>query len=112
MFLSRNINPTHRDISDYVTLPDGKIVHRFAILTTSLVHYDVWEPSKMMGAHSTITVINGSWYGSVTSRPLPAELDALTPGSEGRIKAVTAWQDANYALAEALIKATFPQDFA
>ena len=116
MNLERNINPTQAHINDYVTLDNGMIANRYGICCTSIIAYEVWEPSQCGGAHSTITTIDGKWYGSITTRPLPPEIDAL-PGwragfwPEERIAAAEAFYAKNEQEAEKIIKATFSQDF-
>ena len=118
MNLLRTINPTYQDISEYIPLSDGKIAHRYNILCTNAVAYEVWEPSEGIGpnSHSTITTIEGKWYGSMTTRPLPPEIETLPGWMPGywpaeRIAAVDAYHKALEQEAEAIIKATWPQDF-
>lgn len=117
MDLTRNINPTQQHISEFVSLESGMIAHRFSIACTSRIAYEVYEPSQCGGAHSSITTIDGKWYGTLTTRPLPPEIDALPgyrPGfwPEERIAAVDAFHAELEQQAEAIIRQTFPQDFA
>lgn len=119
--LIRDINPTQAYINEYVHLDNGMVVNRYSLCMSTLVDYEVWEPlthypTAPYSSHSTQTTIDGKQYGSLTTRALPPELDALpgwTPGfwPEERIAAVHAWQAENEREAEAIIKATFPQDF-
>lgn len=124
--LSQNINPEQLDIDEWVVLAETNeqgnhyLVHRYSILTTSYVCYAVYEPSALMGNHSTITTreetrpdgsIYVTWLGDVTTRRLPDALEAMTPGSQERIKAVDAYLDGWKAFAESLIRSAFPQDF-
>jgi len=113
MNLTRNINPTHSDISEWVRLPDGKIAHRFDIIGTPIVAYEVYEPYQ---GHSTMTTYEGQWLGSFTTRPLPPEIEALPGYKHGcwpveRITAVKAYHAALEQESEAIIRVTFPQDF-
>lgn len=109
--LYRDVNPSREHVHDCVTLPDGKIVQKYSIIGTTLVDYTVWEPSRMMGAHSTITTFDGKWYGSITTRPLPAEIEALPVGSEERSISCNAFFCDNEEEAKAIVRSTFPQDF-
>jgi hypothetical protein len=115
--LIRNINPKQEHINEYVHLPNGMVVHRYGILCTSYVDYQVWEPTSLRGSHhSTLTTIEGKWYGTITSRPLPPELEAMPGWKPGfwpvaRIAAVQDWRAKNEAEAEEIIRSTFPQDF-
>lgn len=115
--LMRSVNPTKADCDEWVELPDGKVAHRYNILTTTYVCYAVYEPSSLMGNHSTITSTEKhGWLGDITTRRLPPELDALPgwrPGywPEDRIAQVTAWQREQDAEAEAIIRAIWPKDF-
>ena len=116
--LSQNINPTQLDIDEWKELAETNeqgnayIARRYGILTTSYVCYAVYEPSALMGNHSTIMVHNGKWLGEVTTRRLPDALEAMKPGSQERINTVTAYLDGWKAFAESLIRSAFPQDFA
>ena len=110
--LDRNINPTQQPISEYKDMGNHTVAHRYGICTTSIVAYDIWEPSALMGKHSTITTIDGKWYGSLPTRYLPQEIDALPAGSDERIAAVDAVHAELERQAETLVKAAFPQDFA
>ena len=113
-----SINPNHQDINEWKVLDETNeqgnhyLAHRYNILTTSYVCYAVYEPSALMGNHSSITHNDTyGWLGDVTTRRLPDALEALTPGSQERIKAVTTYLDGWKAFAESLIHAAFPQDF-
>lgn len=110
--MARNINPSRTPIREVVRRGDGVIVSRYSLVSTSYVDYEVWEPSQPMHAHSTITTIDGRWYGSLPTRPLPAAIEALCPGSQERQRAVRDFHDEIDAQAAALIRATFPHDFA
>ena len=43
-------------------------IHKIRIIGTSTVVYSAWEPSSVMGPHSTITTFDGSWFGRVGTR--------------------------------------------
>lgn len=94
-------------------------VNKYSILGTTIVDYAVWEADvptagSLYHNHSTITYRDSGsakCLGDVTTRDIPAEMDALPAYSEARSRAVVAWYDANKALARALIYAAFPEDF-
>ncbi len=70
--------------------------------------YEAWEPSGPFGGHSTITTLRGEkWYGSIASRRLPPELEALPARSEERFTRVRAWRLAQETIARAFIRAAF-----
>jgi hypothetical protein len=112
--LSRNINPTQADISQWVELTetneweDHYIAHRYNILTTPFVGYAVYEP---MRNHSSMTTHEGKWLGDVTTRRLPDELEALKPYSKERSDAVTTYFECVKKFAERIVKDTWPEDF-
>jgi len=68
------------------------IVHKTRIIGTNRVIFSAWEPtygSPEKGFnHTTITMINGSWYGKVGTHRLPAY---LTPRPRGRNNTLEAW---------------------
>lgn len=86
--------------------------------------YEVWEVSpplndhggpiscaeKGVRAHSSITLIDGRWYGKLGSRPLPVWMDELlTPMSEDRSRMVSQYHEVNYSQAYELIVQAFPE---
>ena len=92
---------------------DGRtiFVHRYTLaggFGTPHVIFEALEASRVMGGHSTITTTpSGEWVGTLTSRPLPAEIAAL-PVGPARWAALDAWRAANEAEAYAAIMAAFP----
>ena len=74
--------------------------------------FSVWEPTSVGGSgghsHSTITTIDGKWYGRLGTQALPAELDALPALTNERIDAVQAHYDRLYLEAYTLIETAFP----
>ena len=86
----------------------NKVIEKYSIFTTDFVVYCVWEPSAIMWRHSTITTINGKWYGRIGSRPLPPEMDKIPVGPE-RLAAVRKWQEDQYQEAYNLIIGAFPE---
>lgn len=110
-------------VNEWVSLGSGQWVHKYAILGTTVVCYEAYEPyahgfdadGHYYRSHSTITsrddVAEGGWLGDVTTRDLPPEIEALPGGSDERVRAVRAWYDANRAVARQMILAAFPQDF-
>lgn len=56
---------------------------------------EAWEPiDGPTAGHTTIssTIIPSGWHGLVTSRPLPAHIEAMPTGSPERIAAVVDFQ--------------------
>lgn len=90
-------------------------VHRFALAGTGrgtpCVVFEAYEASRVCGEHSTITTLpeglGGAWVGTLTSRPLPAEIAAI-PVGPARWAALAAFRAANEAEAYAAIAAAFP----
>ena len=74
------------------------------ILTTPFIVYAAWEP---LAGHSA-SMFDGAWYGELTARPLPPEIDALPYGSPERHAAVTAWHEDRYQESYAAILAAYP----
>ena len=79
------------------------------IMGTSTTVYEAYEPSSVMGnhssSHSTITMIDGEWYGKIATRRLPADINAMPIGPE-RSAAVDAFHKARYAEAYAAIESS------
>ncbi len=75
----------------------------------SLVVYAAYEPSSYFGPHSTLYTIDGQVHGSIPSRRLPEEIEALKPGSPERLVACDANRRANEAEAYAAIVAAYPE---
>lgn len=88
-----------------------QIVRKSRIIGTRIDVYVVWEPSALTGQHSSLTTIDGKWYGRVGTRPLPAALDALPAMSDERYNAVKRFHEEQYQEAYALIIATHPEAF-
>lgn len=84
-----------------------RIVKRTNIITTDMYVYSVWEPSAVMGRHSTITTFDGVWFGQIGTRPLPANIESLS--GPKRYEAVKAFHAAQYQEAHALIREVFPE---
>ena len=47
--LERNINPTREHINEWKVLENGMIANKYAILSTSIVCYELWVQSSLMG---------------------------------------------------------------
>ena len=112
--LTRAINPTRQHLDEWVELPDGRIAHRYNILSTPLVCYAVWERIE----HILPSGYNGfthqepwGWLGDTTGRPLPPELDALPAMTRERADAVAAYYDCLEQEAEATVRELWPNDF-
>ena len=88
----------------------GKVVRRYNIITTKLYVYDVYEKTAgVTGEHSTITTIDGIWYGRVGTRRLTPELDSLPTYTVERSNAVHGFLQQQYDEAYALIHQAFPE---
>lgn len=85
-----------------------KVIKKYSVAATDLIVYEAWEPSAIMGRHSTITSIDGEWYGRIGTRYLPTELEELPAGSEERLRAVGKWHEDQYEEAYRLILEAFP----
>lgn len=68
-----------------------------------------WTPSSIMGNHSTISTIDGSWYGLVGTERDPELYEHLPGGSEERVAAVLAQRASRAAEARAAIWAAYPR---
>lgn len=89
-----------------------KIVNRYNIALTEVQVYRVFEEYD---GHSIMTSEvcghvgpNHKFWGDVSSRKLPAILDALAPYTKKRSDKVREWLDACYAEAYAAIYKAFP----
>jgi hypothetical protein len=87
-------------------LDGGYIVQRYKILGTDIHVHAVWE---RYSNHSTMTTINGEWYGRIGTRRLPAFMEALPAMSDERSRIVGEWHDAQYAQAYEMILRAFPE---
>lgn len=87
-------------------------VSRYTICTTTTVIYEAAEDAQPFDSHSyypSLGRLDGRWYGTVTSRRLPDELEAMKGGSPERIAAVREFQNARQEEAYAAILAAFPE---
>jgi hypothetical protein len=94
---------------DIRTTDNGIIVKRTRILSTQCVAYSAWERGDILGAHQTITTIDGVWYGTLHSRRDDSSYAHLRGGSDERIAAVRAAYAANDAESYAAIVLVFPE---
>ena len=69
--------------------------------------YSAWEPGEVMNTHSTITCIDGKWYGKVGTEVLPDEINRM-PVDQPRFDAVAKWHTAKWEKAYSLIVAKYP----
>ena len=84
------------------------IVHAVRIIGTPTIVFSAYRYRHNYGDHSTIQSFNGRFYGRVGTQRIPAEIEAMAPGSDERIAAVRAWHEAEYAIAYDAIVAQFP----
>ena len=90
-----------------------KVVRKYSVGATDLIVYEAWEPSARSRRlepvnHSTITTIEGQWYGRIGTRYLPPEIEALPRGDE-RYRAVGKWHEDQYEESYRLIIQAFPE---
>lgn len=86
-----------------------KIVVREVQIVDGRKAYTAWERQDGVACgHSTITTIDGVWFGRIGTRRLPAHLEALPAMTEERLEAVREWQRGEYAEAYDLIYAEHP----
>lgn len=78
------------------------------IIGTPTVVYTAWEPSELVGRHSTVTTYAGEWYGCIGTDPEKSLYDHV-PVGEDRSMAVRDAYEQRYEVAyDAIIKA-FPE---
>lgn len=66
-----------------VIVKDGKtyLVSNYKIIGTREWRVEVYEPTTIgQGGHTTITSEFGKWWGSITSRALPTDINAIPVG--------------------------------
>ena len=104
-----------RKLSDKSITIRGKVVSRINIIGTNTCDYSAWEPTAIMGRHSSITTFGPGgdpfhgrqrWYGRIGSRPLPARIDRIPAGPE-RSRAVDRFQARQDRLGRGLIRRAF-----
>lgn len=86
-----------------------KIIDKYSIIGTNIIVYNAWEPSGVFGRHSTITTIDGKWYGRIGTRWLPPYLENMLAGSLERIQTVSKWLKDQYEEAYTLILQAYPE---
>lgn len=85
------------------------IVLSHRILGTRTTVFEAWEPGDVMDTHSTVTSIDGRWFGHVPSRALPTEIEQMPIATPERIAAVQEFQARNKAEAVEAILAAHPE---
>jgi hypothetical protein len=58
------------------------LVHFYRIIGTPTVVAEVLEPGDLASTHSSVTTVNGKWYGTLGTRVLPKEVDAIPRGDK------------------------------
>jgi hypothetical protein len=85
-------------------------VHKASIAgTRNLIVYAAYEPSSYFGPHSSLMTLDGQTCGSLPSRRLTPELDALPAMTEVRFRAVDAYHQKNCEEAYQAIVAAYPE---
>ena len=91
--------------TDSVTLPDGTIVHQTRTIGTALTVTEAWEPAC---GHTTVRYFDAYAYGLVTSRPIPARVESMRPGSPERLVSTRDYRQALRSYALGCIAEAFP----
>lgn len=86
-------------------------IERTKIIGTNLYVFTAWECDDEHCQHSTIKHIGDVRYGQVSSRRLPAYIEAIPLGSDARLAAVSAWQAGRDAAERRLIESIFPETY-
>lgn len=84
------------------------IVKRFRIIGTNLIIYEAWEPSELMGRHSTVTFIGGKVWGRIGTDPDQSLFEHLPVGDD-RSEAVRKAYQQRYQVAYDAIVEAFPE---
>lgn len=99
------------------TIQDGKrtiYIQKYQIASTRLFVHQALEPVVWKGVapdHSTVSRIEGvdGYVGTISSRALPADLEALAPRSTERATAVQQWHTDCYEESYGFILQAFPE---
>ena len=87
-----------------------KKISAHGLIGTSYVMFKAYEPSGIMGNHSTITHYDDDgWYGDISTRRLPEDIEALPKYSNERVEKVHEWQEKNYMESRKLIFEAYPE---
>lgn len=92
---------------------NGVVVERYRILGTDIFVHVAYEPlvkskEHPFGDHSTITTIDGKWFGQISTTYLPETFKDLKVGSKERTDAVIEYYASEYQRAYAEIIEVFP----
>lgn len=93
-------------VSEWRPVGNGIWAHKYGIIGTKHLVYRAYEP---LAGHSALTYRDGIGYGDISSRELPAELEALDYGPE-RVRKVRSFQSECKSAAHRVIKAAYPND--
>lgn len=107
-------NTSMTDISDWYITSDGNIVHKYSITGTAIVVYVALARTTNMVEYSSIHSNRNlweEWLGDITTKRLPADIEALPHCTSTRLVAVRAFQQKQHELAEKYIREGYPQDF-
>lgn len=116
MLPSLPINPSRTHVDEKKRIPGTDlIIHRYAILSTSDVTYQISRPfvypkDRIGSPYSSYTIIDGVYWGDITAADLPPEIDVLPVGPE-RIAAVKGYHEALERLALSYAQLMYPDDF-
>lgn len=92
--------------------------HKYSVLGTTIICYAAYETctqgfdadGQYHSTHNSMTHHDGECLGDVVTREIPGNIDAI-PVGEQRSNLVTAWYNANRAVAQWVVLAAFPEDF-
>lgn len=107
-------------VNDFILVTvDGAtyLAHRYSMVDGKTLVFEVYEPSPFMcgrPSHTTIHEHCGSWWGTLPSGPLPADLAALpgwpNDGWKERAEKVRAWRAEREAAAQRICSLAFPEN--
>ena len=91
-------------------------IRKINILGTNTYIFSAWEPTTLKGtnhtpiipSHSTITTINGQWYGRIGTREITPELNSIPVGLE-RFEKMKEYREGQYNEAYQAILTEYPE---
>jgi hypothetical protein len=95
-------------MSEHKLVGDVRVTKTRILGTRSLVVYAAYEPSSYFGRHFTLYTIEDVVCGQLSSRRLPADVDAIAVGP-ARFEAIDAFRADNDAEAYEAILAAYPE---
>ena len=86
-------------------------IRRHKIIGANIEVLSAWEAEIGQDgfSHSSITTIDGRWFGRIGTRRLPDHMEAMTPFSDERAEAVGQWHRQQYQEAYNAIVEKYPE---